>query len=119
MVEQVSSENTKRPLLEGRSGPTPHPRPNPNRQHRAGGDVVVENATEKRYLWTARAFAIVFAVSLCCNMILLYVIVAIMPLYRVVPFLMSFEDKSEQIYKIIPVNNIYDQKHIFFNKNLC
>lgn len=110
MVEQVSSENTKRLLLEGQNGTAPRQRP--MRQAKRGGDVIVENATEKRYLWTARAFAIIFGVSLCCNMILLYVIVAITPLYRVVPFLMSFEDKSEQIYKIIPVNNIYDQKYL-------
>ncbi|MBE6463236.1 MAG: type IV secretion system protein [Alphaproteobacteria bacterium] len=112
MVEQISSDNTKKILLEGKSGPKATVPPQAMRSRKAKSDVVVENATEKRYLWTARAFAIIFAVSVCCNMILLYVIVAITPLYRVVPYLMSFDNKEEQIYSIIPVKNIYDQKYL-------
>ena len=92
MVEQISSDNTKKILLEGKSGPKATVPPQAMRSRKAKSDVVVENATEKRYLWTARAFAIIFAVSVCCNLILLYVIVAITPLYRVVPYLMSFDN---------------------------
>ncbi len=111
MVEQVSSANTEQKLLGANAPSSQKVYPTPNRR-KTNAEVVVNNATEKRYLWTARAFAIILGVSLCCNIILLYVIVAITPLYRVEPFLMSFEDKAEQIYKIIPVNNIYDQKYL-------
>lgn len=112
MAEQISSENTKKLLLEGKvsreaSSPQPiHPRA------KLQTDIVVENATEKRYLWTARAFAIVFAVSLCCNIILTYVIFSLIPLYRVEPYLFSFSDKEEQIYTIEPVSRIYDYKYL-------
>lgn len=110
MVEHISQENTKKILLEG-NGPKA-PSPQPIRKPRVSSDVVVENATEKRYLWTARAFAVIFAISMCCNFILIYVIFAITPLYRVAPYLMSFADKGEQIYTIVPVQNIYDQKYL-------
>ncbi|MCM1323702.1 MAG: type IV secretion system protein [Acetobacter sp.] len=112
MAEQISSENTKRILLEG-NGAKAASSPRPIRsQRKMPADVVVENATEKRYLWTARAFAIVFAVSLCCNIILTYVIIKVMPLYRVEPYLFSFADKEEQIYKIEQVDKIYDYKYL-------
>ncbi|MBR5599045.1 MAG: type IV secretion system protein [Alphaproteobacteria bacterium] len=110
MVEQISSDNTKKLLLEGDKVRANEPRP--IRRSKVNSDVVVENATEKRYLWTARAFAVIFAISMCCNFILIYVIFAITPLYRVAPYLMSFADKGEQIYTIIPVNNIYEQKYL-------
>ena len=104
MAEQISSDNTKKLFLEG-GGAKAAPQPRPARPHRRSGnaDIVVENATEKRYLWTARAFAIIFAVSLCCNLILTYVVFAIMPLYRIEPYLFSFSNKEDQIYTIHPV----------------
>lgn len=112
MAEQISSDNTKKVLLEGSGGkPASNARPIRS-QRKAPADVIVENATEKRYLWTARAFAIVFAVSLCCNLILTYVIIKIMPLYRVEPYLFSFADKGEQIYHIEGVQKIYDYKYL-------
>lgn len=111
MVEQVSSENTKKLLLEGQGGEKPRPRM-ARPQKKGNADVVVENATEKRYLWTARAFAIIFAVSLCCNLILTYVVFAIMPLYRIEPYLFSFAEKKDQIYTIHPVKNIYEYKYL-------
>ncbi len=111
MVEQISSENTKKILLEGQKGTYPHAKM--SRAYKKGSaDVIVENATEKRYLWTARAFAIIFAVSVCCNLILTYVIFAIMPLYRVEPYLLSFTDKKDQIYNVEPVRNIYEYKYL-------
>ena len=67
MVEQISQDNTSKLLLEGNGVKAPQPRP--VRRPKASGDVVVENATEKRYLWTARAFAVIFAISMCCNFI--------------------------------------------------
>lgn len=109
MAEQITSGNTKKLLLEGGARSASRPvRP----QRKKNADVVVENATEKRYLWTARAFAIVFAVSLCCNFILTYVIMAVMPLYRVEPYLFSFQDKGEQVYHIEPVDRVYDYKRL-------
>ena len=111
MVEQISSDNTKKILLEG-NGERRAPEPQRIRRPRVNSEVVVENATEKRYLWTARAFAVIFAISMCCNFILVYVIFAIMPLYRVEPFLMSFADKGEQIYTIMPVQNLHDKKYL-------
>jgi len=111
MAEQISTENTKKILLEG-NGPkaTVRQKVAPSAKKRA--DVVVENATEKRYLWTARAFAVIFAVSLCCNLILTYVIMAVMPLYRIEPYLLSFSDKSEQIYHVEQIKNIYKFKYL-------
>lgn len=108
MSDQITSDNTKKLLLEG-NGAKPRPR-SPRPQQKKNADVIVENATEKRYLWTARAFAIVFAVSLCCNFILTYVIMTTMPLYRVEPYLFSFLDKNEQVYHIEPVEKVYDYK---------
>lgn len=111
MAEQISSENTKKILLEGQKGARPQAKV--SRPYKKGSaDVIVENATEKRYLWTARAFAIIFAVSICCNLILTYVIFAIMPLYRVEPYLLSFSDKKDQIYNVHPVKNVYDYKYL-------
>ena len=112
MTEQISTENTKKLLLEGAGGKTaPQPRPIKSQRPKRA-DVVVENATEKRYLWTARTFAIVFAVSMCCNIILTYVIMTTLPLYRVEPYLLSFADKEEQIYSIEPNKKIYDYKYL-------
>lgn len=112
MAEQISSDGTKKLLLEGKGGKAA-PRPGAARQSRArNADVIVENATEKRYLWTARAFAIIFAVSACCNIILTYVIFAITPLYRIEPYLFSFSDKKDQIYTIHPVKDIYKHKYL-------
>lgn len=68
-------------------------------------DVFVANVAEKRYLWTARSFAIITALSLCCNVILVLAIFQVLPLYRVEPFLLSFQNKSEQVYNIQPITN--------------
>jgi type IV secretory pathway component VirB8 len=58
---------------------------------------------EKRYLWTARAFAIVTALSLCCNLVLILAIFQVIPLYRVEPFLVTFQNRAEQVYNIQPL----------------
>lgn len=110
MVDQISADNTKKILLEGQGSarkstvkPTQRQRP---------ADVVVENAMEKRYLWTARAFAIVFAVSLCCNIILTYAIMSTMPLYRVEPYIFIFSNKEEQIYHVERPKKIKEYKYL-------
>ncbi len=111
MVVEVTSENTKRVLLEGQNSQVKRPMKS-NMPKNSYSEVVVENSSEKRYLWTARAFAVIFIVSVCCNLILTYVIFTVIPLYRVEPYLFSFSDKKEQIYTIYPVRNIYDQKYL-------
>lgn len=111
MVEQISTENTKKKLLEGR-GEGHKFTPKQATQRRRPADVVVENALEKRYLWTARAFAVVFAVSLCCNFILTYAVIATMPLYRVEPYIFVFSNKEEQIYRIERPKKITEYKYL-------
>ena len=71
-------------------------------KRRAKSEAFVANTNEKRYLWTARAFAIIVAISLCCNVVLLLAIAKVIPLFRVEHYLLSFQAKEEQIYNIIP-----------------
>ncbi len=66
-------------------------------------EISVDQLRERRYLWTARAFAIVSAVALCVNLVLLLAIVHMMPLKRVEPFLLTFQNKDEQVVKIRPL----------------
>lgn len=70
---------------------------------RGKSDVFVANVAEKRYLWTARAFAIITAISICCNIVLILAITQVLPLYRIEPFLLTFQNKQEQVYNIQPV----------------
>ena len=67
-------------------------------------EVSVDLLRERRYLWTARAFAIVSAVAFCVNLVLLLAIVHLMPLKRVEPFLLTFQNKNEQVVKIRPLS---------------
>lgn len=67
-------------------------------------EVSVDQLRERRYLWTARAFAIVSAVALCVNLVLLLAIVHLMPLKRVEPFLLTFQSKDEQVVRIRPLS---------------
>jgi type IV secretory pathway component VirB8 len=56
----------------------------------------------RRYLWTARAFAIGMYVSLALNLMLAGALVAITPLKRVEPFLVNFSPKDQQVLRIEP-----------------
>lgn len=67
-------------------------------------ELSVDLLRERRYLWTARAFAIVSAVALCVNLVLLVAIVHLMPLKRVQPFLLTFQNKEEQVVRIRPLS---------------
>ena len=98
MVTPIQDNNANQRLLPGTV---------PNRPVRkvADDNNFVANVEEKRYLWTARAFAIVMAVSMCCNIILLLAIAQVIPLYRVEPFLLTFQNKEEQIYNIKSVDS--------------
>ena len=76
-------------------------------------DLFVANIGEKRYLWTARAFAIITALSICCNLVLILAIYQVLPLYRVEPFLLTFQNRSEQVYNIQPMKEgLRNQKAI-------
>ncbi len=68
-----------------------------------------ENLRERRYLWTARAFTVVFVVSLCANVVLILAIKNMIPLSRVEPFLLTFQDKNEQIVNVDPITNLPDK----------
>lgn len=109
MAESLGGNNTKQRLIGGRAAPR-QARPQPRRGNE---DVFVANVGEKRYLWTARAFAIITAISVCCNIILILAIIQVMPLYRVEPFLLSFQNRNEQVYNIQPIQgDMRDQKAI-------
>lgn len=105
MANQLDGNNTQQKLIGGAAR-------QPQRQAR-NEDVFVANVGEKRYLWTARAFAIITAISLCCNIVLILAIMQVLPLYRVEPFLLTFQNKEEQVYNIQPIKGrMEDQKAI-------
>jgi len=66
--------------------------------------VPEENLRERRYLWTARAFAIVFVFSACSSLILLFSLFSLVPLVRVQPFYLTFQNKNEQIVSVQKLN---------------
>ena len=79
----------------------------------ANNDLFVANVGEKRYLWTARAFAVVAALSICCNIVLIMAIFQVLPLYRVEPYLLTFQNRAEQVYNIQPIKEgLRNQKAI-------
>ena len=105
MANQLEGNNTQQKLIGGAAR-------QPQRQAR-NEDVFIANVGEKRYLWTARAFAIITAISLCCNIVLILAIMQVLPLYRVEPFLLTFQNKEEQVYNIQPIKGrMEDQKAI-------
>lgn len=105
MANQLEGNNTQQKLIGGAAR-------QPQRQAR-NEDVFAANVGEKRYLWTARAFAIITAISLCCNIVLILAIMQVLPLYRVEPFLLTFQNKEEQVYNIQPIKGrMEDQKAI-------
>ena len=108
MADQLGTINTQQKLIT--SG---QPRKEAHRVTRninRSEESLVVNASEKRYLWTARAFAVVTAISVCCNLLLLLTISNILPLYRVEPYLLTLADKSEQVYTIVPYSRDMEAK---------
>lgn len=105
MANQLEGNNTQQKLIGGAA--------RQSRRQARNEDVFVANVGEKRYLWTARAFAIITAISLCCNIVLILAIMQVLPLYRVEPFLLTFQNKEEQVYNIQPIKGrMEDQKAI-------
>ena len=98
-MEEIGQNRPQSRFLEGQK------RPMPRRRTTANEDLFVANIAEKRYLWTARAFAVVTALSLCCNAVLILAIFQVLPLYRIEPFLLTFQNRSEQVYNIQPIAN--------------
>ena len=88
----------------------PAPRFSRTRPAAAGGDRLglypaerdVPALEGRRYLWTARAFAIGMFLSLFLNAVLAFAIASLSPLVRVEPMLVSFKEKSEQLVRIEP-----------------
>ncbi len=113
MAENFNNNGVNTRLI-GNGRPTAQrPSSAPRKRVKASEDAVLVNASEKRYLWTARAFAVVTAISLCCNLVLLIAIMQLIPLYRVEPFLLTFQSKDEQVYNIVPINGkMEDRKSI-------
>ena len=95
MQNQLGQNNTEQKMIGGKPGVAAS-RASSSRIN----DAFVANTSEKRYLWTARAFAIITAISICCNIVMLLAITQLLPLYRVEPFLLSFQNKQEQVYKV-------------------
>ena len=61
-----------------------------------------ENLRERRYLWTARAAAVVAVGSFCTNIILLMALSHLSPLVRTNPFFLSFQNREAQVVTIEP-----------------
>ncbi len=111
MADQLGVNNTQQKLIaSGQRRPVQGARSAIQREIARDEDSLVVNASERRYLWTARAFAVVTAISLCCNLILLLTIAAILPLYRVEPYLLTLSNKSEQVYNIVPYSREMEAK---------
>lgn len=108
MVEQLNNNSGVDQKMIGSKAPSASAAP--KRRVRASEDAVVVSASEKRYLWTARAFAVVTAVSICCNLALLIAIMQLVPLYRVEPFLLTFQSRDEQVYNIVPFSGRMEDK---------
>ena len=97
-VKDAAERPVKRPAVNGIGK-------NTNKQDgNEAQEVSVDQLRERRYLWTARAFAIVSVVALCVNLVLLLAIVHLMPLKRVEPFLLTFQSRDEQVVKIRPLS---------------
>ncbi len=112
MADRLGINNTEQRLIGNRAGMPRQVVRKPQPRKRRDEDEIVVNASEKRYLWTARAFAVVVAISLCCNLVLILAITQLLPLYRIEPFLLTFENKEEQVYDIVPLANMENQKAI-------
>ena len=56
---------------------------------------------------------VITALSICCNIVLILAIFQVLPLYRVEPFLLTFQNRSEQVYNIQPIKEgLRNQKAI-------
>lgn len=71
-------------------------------QNARQGGVSEESLRERRYLWTARAFFMVFVVSVIVNIFMLSALFSLVPLTRVQPYELVFSDKNAQTVEVLP-----------------
>ncbi len=109
MADQLGIGNTQQRLIDNQPQRRPSTSATSRKINRNEASLLV-NASEKRYLWTARAFAVVTAISLCCNLILLLTIANLLPLHRVEPYLLTLSNKEDQVYNIIPYTRSMDSQ---------
>lgn len=67
-------------------------------------DVSEEAATERRYLWMARTFALVAVVSFLSSLILLIALTSLLPIVRVQPFYLTTLNKEQQVIRVVRPN---------------
>jgi type IV secretory pathway component VirB8 len=82
----------------------PERKPAPSSSKIAGQKDDVLDGGERRLLWSARAFAILSALSVCLNVVMGVALAQLTPLVRVQPYLVNFQNKSEQIVTVTPIN---------------
>lgn len=58
----------------------------------------------ERYLWMARAFAVVSVLAIIANILLLVALGSLRPLTRIQPFLLNVQDKDQQVIDIERIN---------------
>ncbi|MCP4395153.1 MAG: hypothetical protein GY804_12940 [Alphaproteobacteria bacterium] len=76
----------------------------------ADGDMGV---SERRLLWSVRAFAVFAALSVCLNVVMAIALAQLTPLVRVQPYLVNFQNKSEQIITVTPITkNLEDARRV-------
>jgi type IV secretory pathway component VirB8 len=56
----------------------------------------------RRYLWTTRVFAIAFYLSILLNVIMTLTIYSLVPLKKTQPFLVTFDERKDQVVRIEP-----------------
>lgn len=108
-MAELGKITTEKRLISSGQQQIPHSSSRRSTIKRSESGIIV-NASEKRYLWTARAFAVVTAISLCCNLILLLTISNILPLYRIEPYLITLTNKENQVYHIVPYSREMEAK---------
>ena len=63
-----------------------------------------ETLQEERYLWMARAFALVSLLALIANLLMIVALSGLTPLIRVQPFYIQVQDKDKQVISIEQVS---------------
>jgi type IV secretory pathway component VirB8 len=59
--------------------------------------------THRQYIWTARWFAVIAAISLSGNVVLAGAVAALVPNYKVYPLFLTLSPKDDLVYSIQPV----------------
>ena len=119
MVQELGVNNAQQRMITNRNmASSQQARRNMPPRNNHVNDVVV-NHSERRYWWTARAFALIVAISLCCNFVLILAIIQLVPLYRLEPFILTFENKQEQVYDIRSIANMEDKKESTLCSSSC